>query len=306
MVYCLCCQGLLENGYRYHPKCLKNLFGKNRPPSIPFGLGDVRAEVIKTGSRMSLSGVQKKLSVRVNPDTDVLETVARGGTHILKPSSTEFPDLPQNENACMNMAEGLNMRVPPHGLFPMADGTLCYIVKRFDRLDNGTKLAKETMFQILGSEDKYVGSLEQVGKAIRKHVTNIGLDAIDFFERVLFCFLTGNGDMHQKNWALITRLGGSISLAPCYDFVSSKVYLPEEGDTALTINGKRHKLTREDFDVFATSLQIAAKPADNVFQKIFKAKNKFVGMCASSELSPSLRDKLIAVIENRHTRLFKH
>lgn len=103
----------------------------------------------------------------------------------------------------MSMAAALGMPVPPHGLFPMSDGRLCYVIKRFDRTDEGGKIGKEMMFQLLGATDKYSGSLESVGKAIRAHVENVGLDAIDFFERVLFCFLTGNGDMHLKNWALL-------------------------------------------------------------------------------------------------------
>ncbi|MBI4396768.1 MAG: HipA domain-containing protein [Elusimicrobia bacterium] len=297
---CLCCQKPLDNGAHHHPKCLKDLFGKPTVPAIPFGLADIPAQVVKTGARMSIPGVQMKLSVRINPDTWTLETVAEGGTYILKPDPTQYPELPQNENLCMNMAAELNMPVPPHGLFPMSDGKLCYIIKRFDRLDDGTKLQKETMFQILGSEDKYRGSLEQVGKVIRKHAANVGLDSIDFFERAFLCFLIGNGDMHLKNWALLTDKEGRISFAPCYDFVSSKVYLPEEADSALTINGKQNKLSRPDFEALAAFLKIDPKSMSSSFQKLLGAKKMLLQMCASSELSTVQQHKLTDIIESRH------
>lgn len=300
---CLCCQKPIRNGGRYHLKCLKDLFGRQRVPIIPFGLADIPAQVIKTGARMSISGVQMKLSVRINSDTSTLETVAEGGTHILKPDPTQYPELPQNENICMNIASELSMSVPPHGLFPMADGKFCYIIKRFDRLD-GTKLHTETVFQILGAEDKYRGSLEHVGKVIRAHAANVGLDSINFFERALLCFLIGNGDMHLKNWAILTNREGTIAFAPCYDFVSSKVYIPDEADSALTINGKQNKLSRTDFEALATSLKINSKPADNIFQKLHKAKERFREMCHSSELSNPMQEKLVSIIDSRFKQLY--
>ncbi|MBI5242558.1 MAG: HipA domain-containing protein [Elusimicrobia bacterium] len=131
----------------------------------------------------------------------------------------------------------LGLRAPPHGLLAMSDGRLCYVVKRFDRADDGGKIPTETMHQILGSKEKYEGSLEQVGKAIRAHAANVGLDSVDM----------GNDDMHLKNWALLGQ-GKEIGLAPVYDFVSSRLYIRNEEDSALTINGKKNKLKRSDFE----------------------------------------------------------
>lgn len=296
---CLCCQKPLGTGTRYHPKCLKELFGRPRTPAIPFGLADVSSQVIKTGARMSISGVQMKLSVRLDADRWRLETAAEGGAYILKPEPAQFPELPRNENLCMNIAADLNLNLPPHGLFPMADGTLCYIIKRFDRLEDGTKLPKETMFQITGAEDKYRGSLEQVGRAIRAHASNVGLDSVDFLERALLCFLIGNGDMHLKNWALLTTAEGSISLAPCYDFVSSKVYIPDEEDLALTINSRRNKLSLSDFEALAGTLKIDPKATAHVFQIFSNSKERLLEMCRTSELSSPLREKLSEVVESR-------
>lgn len=252
---------------------------------------------------MSISGVQKKLSIRVHPETWTVETVAENGTHILKPETGIYPELPSNENLCMNMATEWGLTVPPHGLFPMADGTLCYIVKRFDRTEDGRKLAKETIFQMSEEENKYAGSLERVGKTIRTHSTLTGLEAVEFFERVLLCFLMGNGDMHQKNWALLTDDHGVVRLAPCYDFVSSKIYLPNEMDSALTLNAKNNELSRKDFETFATSLQIDPKAAQTSLAKGIAMKKELIDLCKTSELSSSLQEKIIGVIQERHKKL---
>lgn len=300
---CLCCQGVLETGMRYHPRCLKALWGKPLIPTIPFGVTQMPGEVIKVEGRMSISGVQMKAVIRLKGKTSEVEVVASGGTHILKPDPNQYEGLPQNENACMNMAAACGLPVPPHGLFPMADGRLCYIIKRFDRTEDGTKVQKETMFQILGAADKYAGSLESVGRAIRAHAENVGLDTIDFFERVLFCFLTGNGDMHLKNWALVTR-GRTVALAPCYDLVSSRLYLPNEEDSALSINGRKNKLARSDFETFAEHLRIDPKAAANIFEKFRNARGPLEDLCAHSELAPSLQERFSGVISSRHARVF--
>lgn len=252
---------------------------------------------------MSISGVQPKVSVRVDEGIWALDAVATGGTHILKPEPEPFPQLPQNENLCMNMAEELGLRVPPHGLFEMSDGKLCYVVKRFDRAEDGRRIAKETMFQILGSTDKYAGSLEKIGKAIRAHAANVGLDTVDFFERVLFCFLTGNGDMHMKNWALLGA-GREVALAPCYDFVSSRLYIKGEADSALTLNAKQTKLRRADFETLAARLEIDPKAAANVLTKLQGAREKLGELVLNSELRSDLRQGQLAILSGRYERLY--
>jgi len=221
----------------------------------------------------------------------------------LKPEPEQFPQIPQNENLCMNMAEELGLRVPPHGLCEMADGKLCYVVKRFDRTDDGQRIAKETMFQILESTDKYSGSLERVGKAIRAHAANVGLDMTDFFERILFCFLTGNGDMHLKNWALLGA-GQEVALAPCYDLVCSRLYIKDEAETALTLNSKQNKLKRTDFEAFASRLEIDSKAAANILEKLRNAQEKLREMIVNSRLRSDLCQEFVNITASRYKRLY--
>jgi serine/threonine-protein kinase HipA len=184
----------------------------------------------------------------------------------------------------------------------MADGGLCYVVARFDRAGD-ERLPNETLFQILQATEKYAGSLERIGKAIRTHAANVGLDTIDFFERVLFCFLTGNGDMHLKNWALLTR-GKKVGLAPCYDLVCSKVYLPGETDSALTLCGKNDKLKRSDFEALAAYLKIDPKAAGGIFEKFRRAQGQMREAVGRAELPFHMKQKLDDVIKARYQRLY--
>lgn len=301
---CLCCEKFWEGEGVLHPACLKRLFGSPRAPDIPFDLADLPRQIIELGNRTSISGVQIKASVRLNAESWKLEIVSTGGTHILKPEPGQFPDLPQNENLCINIAEEMGLPVPPHGLFPMADKKLCYVIKRFDRLEDGTKLQKETLYQILQSRDKYLSSLEAICRAIRTHATNVGLDSIDFFERALLCFLIGNGDMHLKNWALLIKPDKTIALAPCYDFICSKIYLPRETESALTLNGKENNLSRSDFEALAKYLTIDPKAIKNTFDKYEQAKDKILEMCVYSRLNPGLKNKLVDIVKARYKRLY--
>lgn len=301
---CLCCGRPIEEEGRYHSKCLRALWGKAAAPKIPFAAKDLPEKVTTSADHMSISGVQAKALVRLNKDTNEIEFSPKGSTHILKPEPNEYPGLPAMENLGMIMAETLGMNVPPHGLFPMSDGRLCYIVKRFDRTEDGGKIQSETMYQLLGSTNKYEGSLESVGKAIRAHAENFGLDTIDFFERVLLCFLMGNGDMHLKNWALLIR-DKKASLAPVYDFVSSKVYIKKEEDSALMINAKKNKLQRADFEKFAAQLKIDPKAAANSFERMKSSREKFRELASFSELDPSMRQELEEVLAERFKRLFR-
>ncbi len=303
MTRCLCCQRLTADETRYHPRCLKTLFGTNRIPGIPFAKSDLAAEVSRIQGRMSLSGVQIKASVLLEPKAKQLEIVAKDGTHILKPEPDVYEELPLAENLCMNIAGELGMSIPPHGLFPMVDGKLCYIVKRFDRLADGTKLPMETMYQILESEDKYKGSLESVGKAIRQHATNVGLASIDFFERVLLCYLIGNGDMHLKNWALLQGEDAEWDLSPCYDLVSSRLYLPGEDDSALTLRGKKNRFTRDDFMALSENLQIDSRAAENSIDKLRRAKNRILGLLQESELNSEMQVKMEGLIRSRYEQV---
>ncbi|MCL4385842.1 MAG: HipA domain-containing protein [Cyanobacteria bacterium] len=274
MDYCLCCLKRNNDTSSYHKSCLKKLFGVEKLPQIRINSTELISEINKNIGKMSISGAQIKASVKLNKEKNIIEIVQTGGTHILKPEPGEYPELPQNENICMNMAEVLGMDVPPHGLFYMSDKKICYIIRRFDRGASGQKVHVEDMAQLLDlpSDAKYESSLERIGAAILKYSRRPYLDLNNFLERAVFNFIIGNGDMHLKNWSLIS-IEGNYHLSPCYDFISSKLYLPDEDESALTLNGKRNRIRISDFRLLAAYLKIEEKSFENIIEKIrnFKA-----------------------------------
>ncbi len=284
----------------YHPACIKKLFGTNIMPSINVKSTELAAEISKSAGKMSISGVQIKALVKINRSKNLIEFVQSGGTHILKPEPGEYPQLPQNENLCMCLAEtAAGFDVPPHGLFYMADGKICYIIKRFDRDADGQKIHVEDMAQLLDMppDSKYESSLEKVGNAILKFSKRPYLDLIDFFERILFCFVVGNGDMHLKNWSLIQQPRDHWHLAPCYDLISSKIYLPHEDESALTINGKRNRLSLDDFTGLGNYLKIDARAAKNAVDKIVGLKEKMLFIIEGSNYFSRAEDLKKIVLE---------
>lgn len=302
---CLSCHKEINAGESYHPRCLRAIFGVSYAPAISFGVADLPSRVSQAAGRMSISGVQIKASVKLNPADKQVEIAAEGGTHILKPEPAEYPELPQNENLVMNMAHELKMKVPAHGLFKMADGKFCYIIKRFDRIPGGGKVHKEDMAQLLElpTDAKYSGSLEAVGNMVKAHAANSYLELFDFFQRVAFNFAVGNGDMHLKNWSLLTPATGENSLTPCYDFVDSKMYLPDEDDSALPMGGKKNKLRRGDFQDLANYLGLDAKAAANAINSIVEFEPGFIAMTRASFLSPPRQAQLSKIIAERVQRL---
>jgi len=164
---CLSCHKSIpdmEEGY--HKRCARRLFDASWVPGIPFSSRDMVTQAAKMIGKISISGVQPKLSVDLDKTEKVFAVVETGGHFILKPQVEQFGNLPENENLCMNIAEDLGIETPPHGLLRFQDGRFCYIVKRFDRLKDGGKLHQEDFQQLTGIEDKYAGSAEKVGKVL--------------------------------------------------------------------------------------------------------------------------------------------
>ena len=199
-------------------KHLKNLFDVNYLPKIDLSLTDIPTAAQEMAGKMSISGVQPKLSMKLDKKNGALEVAGEGGEYILKPQLQTFNNIPQNENLCMDIAASLGIQVPPHALVSLKDNSLAYIVKRFDRIKK-EKLHQENFFQILGEKDKYKGSMEKIGKKLKEISEIPGFDAQLFFERILYFFIIGNGDAHLKNFSIIYDKENFIRLSPAYDIV---------------------------------------------------------------------------------------
>lgn len=278
---------------------MKDLFGVEYLPEINLTLSEVSIKAQKMAGKLSISGVQPKLSMGLNPKNRELEVVSRGGEYILKPQVPTFPNLPQNENLCMGIASNVGIDVPPHSLIKLKDNSWAYIVKRFDR-DKKGKIHQEDFFQILEKKDRYEGSLEEIGKKLSQISEIPGLDVQFFYERVLFFFIIGNGDAHLKNFSIIYNRSEHIRLSPAYDIVSSKLVIPEEEDFALSMNGKKNKITGNDFNKFLAFLKI---PNKEINRKFLTKENFIRNFIKDSELDKDQKGRLSEIVKERFSRL---
>ena len=281
------------------PKMLRELFDMESAPLIPLSLQDISFEAQGMVGKMSISGVQPKLSLKLNKSKGELILAPEGGEYILKPQISQFPHTPENENCCMDIAMELAIDVPPHCLLALKDNTLAYIVKRFDR-HGQEKLHQENFFQVLAKKDKYMGSIEEIGKKLREISTVPGLDVQLFFERVVFNFLIGNGDAHFQNYSITYPQEGQIRLAPAYDIVCTKLVIPNEEDSALTLNGKKNNLTRHDFDALAEELKIPEKVR---YEKFHRKQDRIKEFVEGSSLPADFQRKFAGIVRLRYERL---
>lgn len=285
-----------------HLACLRRLFGVIYLPGIDLSLKEVSITAQKMVGKLSISGVQPKLSIRINKRAKRIEVTSEGGSHILKPQVQTFRNLPQNENLCMSTAARLGIDVPPHSLINLSDGSLAYIVKRFDRIKE-KKIHQEDFFQVLGKKDKYSGSLEQIGQKLQRISLFPGLDVQLFFERVLFFFIIGNGDAHMKNFSIIYDDDGKIRLSPAYDIVSSKLVIPGEEDLALPMNGKRNNVTKNDFKKFSNYLEIPSKAYERILVRFKEGREIIEELATHSALDNEEKEHFLDIVNARYSRL---
>jgi len=288
----------------YTDKQLRAMFGKPIQPTIPISLEQISTEAQKLAGKLSISGIQPKLSVRL--EGDKLQPVAKDGQYILKPQTQQFAELPQNEYLCMQMGRKFGLNTAESILLELSDGTPTYLVKRFDRFKKSKhmeKLSCEDMHQIIGGPNKYAGSSEQVAKVIKQYCTFAPLELQRFFEISVFNFAIGNGDAHRKNFSLLTSEKGIVALSPVYDLVSSRLVIPEEEEElALTINGKRNRLNKKDFLCFADNIGIDTNYAKTRITELLDLEDEFASMTKNSTLTLRLRQQLTEIIAERLSR----
>lgn len=278
-----CYQEAGEGGY--HEKCSKNFFGTTNIPMLELNnkmLTDLANETIN--KRIAITGMQPKLSVSLNKNKENsrLTIVGLWGEFILKPQHSVFSYMPETEDLTMHLASLFGITVCAHTLLKATDGNLVYLAKRFDR-DKGKKIHMEDFCQLSGflTENKYKSSYEKIGKLVLKYCTNTGLDALDYFELVLFSYLSGNNDMHLKNFSVL-HLGEQIKLSPAYDLLNVNLINPKDHEEmALTLNGKKNKIKLSDFTEFAAGLRIPQKAIESSLKK-FSAMNEQVDSLISS------------------------
>lgn len=310
MAKCLYCYQELEAGMiDFHPQCAKKIFGKATTPVFPYKHAEIKElaeEVVR--SKTAVTGVQAKLSMDIEhlQHESRFTIVGLWGRYILKPQSELYQNLPELEDLTMHLAEIAKIQVVPHTLVRFADGQLVYLTRRIDRTAKGEKIPMEDMCQLSEklTEHKYRGSHEQIAKLILRYSAAPKLDLAKFWEIVLFSWITGNSDMHLKNFSLYTPIKGNPQLAPAYDLLNTLLVMPSDTEElALTLNAKKKKIALQDFQKAASNSGLEEKVFQNILRKFHDVQNDWFAFIEQSFLSKEMKTAYIQMITIRMSRL---
>ena len=315
---CLFCYKELGEGeIDFHRTCSKKIFGTPSVPELPYtreNLSDLARQVIH--SQTTLTGVQAKLSLDINKggkkEAERFTIVGLWGRYILKPQTDRFAHLPELEDLTMHLAELAKMQVVPHCLVRFADGELCYITRRIDRTDKGDKLPMEDMCQLTErlTEHKYKGSYEQIAKAIQRYSSVPKLDMTNYWEQVIFSWITGNSDMHCKNFSLLEYEGIGYQLSPAYDLLSVKlVFEADRDELAMPLIGAGVfdtpivNFSRDSFVEAMSMSGISDTVINKIISKMISHKEKWFELIDISFLNDEFKEKYKALITDRISKL---
>ncbi len=276
-----------EQGLRKLSPQLKNLV------DFPYSAAEQLQEAARRADKMSIQGVQPKLSARLSIRNEMFRVVSTGGHYILKPPNPLFQEIPENEDLTMRLAELAGISVPLHGLVYSKDGSLTYFIKRFDRKGAKGKIPVEDFAQLTGEtrDTKYNSSMEKVAAVLDRFCTFPAVEKVKLFRLTIFNFLVGNEDMHLKNFTLITR-GPKVELSPAYDLVNTTIALrnPQE-ELALSLRGKKSRFKAEDFlEYYALErLGLNEKIIANIWDDFIDAFPRWENLVQNSFLSGEMK-----------------
>ena len=279
MSKCLYCYQELEDGQQdYHPGCARKMYGSETAPFLPYtreNMSELARQVIRTSA--SVTGVQAKMSLDVNRggknEPAKFTIVGLWGKYIFKPQSSKYPCLPELEDLTMKMAEAAHIRTARHTLIRLADGELGYLTLRMDRGPKGEKISMLDMCQLTNrlTEHKYYGTYQQLAETIKKYSAAPMLDVQRFWEVVLFSWITGNSDMHCKNFSLVETGTGEYALAPAYDLLAVLLADPEDTEEmamSFTVGGGKSGFDRNTFLSAFTQSGIPVTVANKLIERM--------------------------------------
>ena len=311
MCKCLYCYKELEEGQKdFHPGCARKFFGTSDAPLLEYRreeLDALAAQVIQ--AQTSLTGVQPKLSLNLHKHegSNRLTIVGLWGDFIFKPQTDAYPELPENEDLTMHLAEAARIKVVPHSLIHLADGSLGYITRRIDRTKKGEKIDMEDMCQLTlhPTEYKYKSSCEQIAKAIAAYSSTPRLDLVNFMQVLLFSFVTGNNDMHLKNFSLY-RPKALYQLSPAYDLLNVAIANPKDKEEmALSINGKKAQIKLADFLKASDTMGIEQRVTLGLINGLRNAMPAWIDLINNSFLSDEMKQNYLDLISKRMDVLTK-
>lgn len=300
---CRVCLDDVRNG-EYHSRCLKDLFGKPKVPAIDIELGKMHTAALAMVGHTSISGAQKKISVHLSADRATLKVAVEEGHYILKPQTEAYPNLPENEHVTTRLAKLVDIEVGKYGLIALNDGSLAYVVRRFDRTAEGRKLRQEDFCQLAekSPKEKYEGSAELCVKLLRKYASEPPIEILKMFRLLVFSWWSGNGDMHLKNFSLQAGLDGLQRLTPAYDLVSTRLVIADD-QLALPVSGKKDNFDRADWLRFAEYCQLPTKTAERVLDTQKAALSTALTLLERSFLPTTMKQVYTELVKERTTAL---
>lgn len=270
---------------------------------FPYSAKEQIDEAVARAGKMSIQGIQPKLSVRLNVREQLFEVVDAGGNYIVKPQHEHYVNLPENEDLTMKLAATAGLEVPLHGMMYSKDGSLSYFIKRFDRLPKNSKVPLEDFAQLAGKsrQTKYDYSMEKLAEIIESRCTFPAIEKVKLFKLALFNYLIGNEDAHLKNFSLI-RTEGRVQLSPVYDLINTTIAIKGASEElALPLAGKKHNISRGDlFEYFARQrLGLNDSSINGVVNDLRAGIDKWQGIIGISFLSPELKEKYSILYRER-------
>lgn len=308
---CLYCYKELKAGeVDYHAVCAKRMFGATKAPDLPYDHSQVRQlakSVVRT--QTTVPGVQAKLSIDIQrvEQTTRFTIVGLSGKYILKPQTKLYAELPENEDLTMHLAEQAGIAVVPHCLARFMDGQLVYLSTRIDRTYKGEKVPMEDLCQLSEqlTEYKYRGSYEQVSKVINRLSAAPMLDVVNFWQVVIFSWLTGNSDMHLKNFSLYAPKGNYV-LAPAYDLLNTLAVVPTDPEElALNLNGKKRKIGWRDWSAAMTRSCVPEKVQENMRKRFVQVLPKWEDTIRNSFLTETMQERYLEIVRTRMEQMKK-
>lgn len=303
MSACFICLEPLQEG-RYHPRCIRDLFGTGHLPTIDVEIAKLHTLALAMVGHTTLSGIQRKISLRLEAENRTLQVATEGGRFILKPQAQTFPHLPENEHVTMRMAAQVGIVVPPCGLILLKDESLAYVVRRFDRTDDGRKLLQEDFCQLArqSPKDKYNGSSELCAKLVNRYASAPGVEAARLFRLMAFVWWTGNGDMHLKNFSLLRGTDGNYRLSPAYDLLSTRLVIPDDL-LALSVEGNKKNVTRRQWLAYAEHCRVPPRAAARVLEEVGAKVDACAATIERSALPAEMKADYTALIRTRGAAL---
>lgn len=286
-----------EKGLRLLAPTLKGL------EPLHFTAEEQRKEAYFRSAKMSVQGAQPKLSAILDTRNQCFEIVDQNGRYILKPQHDIYPELPENEDLTMRMARLIGIDVPLHGLIYSKDNSFTYFIKRFDRKGQKEKMQVEDFSQLAGlnRNAKYNYTMEKLVLLIDSYCTFPDIEKVKLFQRVIFCFLTGNEDMHLKNFSVILR-ESRTELSPVYDLLNTTIVLKGDAEEiALSLSGKKKNLNYKVLvDYFGKErCGLTDKVIENTLSSIANAIPQWKELIGVSFLSGEIKEKYVSLLDKR-------